>query len=445
VTIVKVNTLVWETYGVNTAIDGHPATPANGGKRIFPGKKTYNDASAADRRKVYVKATITPVFNGAKVYFKMWDVDDPSSNSAPIDGTNPTAGPDNKGTGAGFEGQTTTNADTNAQGVAKPIMTVSMQPGDNFRVAASCNATVLAHVTQAEADSGNASKPKVVKITEMLTVWRKLHVELDSMAAVQGNVVAGNIPNPPVAAGNNWRATTNQTLLDNDMYEKGTLVKGGNFTVITGAGANNTAANNSWVVVTANPGQGAFASLTDDDTKTTPDYPDTGLLDDLFDDCYIDTVNDARGGTNNVQFDLNVGGATTTNGDLATAAARGSADDEANDWWVVYVLGAYQDGHDHDNDPDSENAHYGHAHSTNHQIGLIYLETIRDTAAEHSWNATILEKQVVGHEIGHQVLESGNHTANTIMSATLPVAAAQEKFSDADINTIRTKPSSPGT
>ena len=60
--------------------------------------------------------------------------------------------------------------------------------------------------------------------------------------------------------------------------------------------------------------------------------------------------------------------------------------------------------------------------------------------------AARLEQQTVVHEIGHQVLESGTHTPNTIMHKTMPVAPAYEVSSDTDIATMRhDKPSSPGT
>jgi len=67
------------------------------------------------------------------------------------------------------------------------------------------------------------------------------------------------------------------------------------------------------------------------------------------------------------------------------------------------------------------------------------METLADVGGQQA-----TEQQVVVHEVGHQVLESGTHTANTIMSASLPVAGGNEKFSDADIATIRGKTSSPG-
>ena len=59
-----------------------------------------------------------------------------------------------------------------------------MPPGDNYRVTACANVDTLAAMTWAQANAGGA--PKYGQTTELLTVWRKLHVECDSMGAPGG-------------------------------------------------------------------------------------------------------------------------------------------------------------------------------------------------------------------------------------------------------------------
>ncbi|MFA6567845.1 MAG: hypothetical protein WCS96_06505 [Victivallales bacterium] len=54
-----------------------------GGLRIFPDKNEASDT--ADRSKVIVKATISPKIKDIPVYLKIFDVDDPSSDKAPVD------------------------------------------------------------------------------------------------------------------------------------------------------------------------------------------------------------------------------------------------------------------------------------------------------------------------------------------------------------------------
>jgi hypothetical protein len=88
---------------------------------------------------------------------------------------------------------------TDASGVASNYFIVTMQPGDNFRVVASCDPNFA---SQYQADT-NSTTGGIVDtngnpiasgyVTEMLTVWRRLHVEVDSMAAVTNNEVRGNI------------------------------------------------------------------------------------------------------------------------------------------------------------------------------------------------------------------------------------------------------------
>jgi len=64
--------------------------------------------------------------------------------------------------------------------------TISMQPGDNYRAAASVLVNAPLQVGQADADALNGAEDssrswsgyKVPVVwSEMLTVWRKLHVE----------------------------------------------------------------------------------------------------------------------------------------------------------------------------------------------------------------------------------------------------------------------------
>jgi hypothetical protein len=72
-----------------------------------------------------------------------------------------------------------------------------MQPGDNFRVAASCEQLYLAGVTVNVLDLRDASGAVLPtlrgKQTAMLTVWRRVHAEVDSMGVVANNHAAGTI------------------------------------------------------------------------------------------------------------------------------------------------------------------------------------------------------------------------------------------------------------
>lgn len=168
-------------------------------QRIFPDRKFPTDTT--NRKTVRVKAIVGEP--NITVYFKNFDVDDPTSDSA-ID-ENGANGNDNR------EGRTigqsyppgaagvlsATSAVTNANGEAIVYFSVTKQPGDNFVVAASTNQTYLNGVVingTGLKDSTNNNLPTAkAKRTEQLTVWRKLYMEVDSMGTVANNFVIGYI------------------------------------------------------------------------------------------------------------------------------------------------------------------------------------------------------------------------------------------------------------
>jgi len=162
----------------NTDLDTNPNQ--GGGKRIFPDKQSHGDENP-DRQKVRVVATyIGPVLENQRVYFKSFDVDDPSTSTV-IDPLG-NVGNDNLPPGAGTLSQI--EKVTDGDGKAKITLTVGMSPGDNYRVAASLDNTKLQepYLTQAMADAD--TPPSGVTFSPMLTVWRKLWVERDYMARV---------------------------------------------------------------------------------------------------------------------------------------------------------------------------------------------------------------------------------------------------------------------
>ena len=140
-----------------------------------------------------------PLVRDVPVNFRVWDVDHPfdQDNAATPDVQlidDDTTGPDNRPSG---EAPRSYTADTGADGRAVVTVEVSMQPGNNYRAAASCLADALTQVDQTDADTlsvrfdvptqryvqnGWFDGYKVPVVwSKMLTVWRKLHVETDSM------------------------------------------------------------------------------------------------------------------------------------------------------------------------------------------------------------------------------------------------------------------------
>jgi len=233
IVLYKVQSLEWRARPGNDALGD---CPNNGGKQIFPGKMSPTDVTPAARRQVDLVATVYPPIAGIQVYFKVWDVDDPfdqlhgpnavdpDPGTAENEGIIPNVelvdndrdGPDNRPTPeTPMTFIATTAVSTNLDGEpiseATVTVTVSMQPGNNYRAAATVLNGVVnglsPQVDQSDADElsvweypvgtfrkyGNVSGYVVPVVwSPMLTIWRKLHVELDSMGPVTDN----NIESP---------------------------------------------------------------------------------------------------------------------------------------------------------------------------------------------------------------------------------------------------------
>ena len=141
----------------------------------------------------------------------------------------------------------------------------------------------------------------------------------------------------------------------------------------------------------------------------------------------LDGGGNAANNNSNAPFDLNI-----TDAEANTLVGTWKNSTSATDFWVIYIMGAFQGHQDADNDPDSESGQGG---SSGPNDSVIYLETIRDRAAENAQNQVTLERQIVGHEVGHQF--GLGHDNGKIMSASLPVTSSDEKFHDNDVVTIR--------
>jgi hypothetical protein len=95
----------------------------------------FSPTDTTARNTIRVVATITPQREDGQVFFKWVDVDDPSSNVALPNGwDDESIANDNRGS---------SNIDpcvyTDANGEAKGVLSLSMKPGDNFKVVADCN------------------------------------------------------------------------------------------------------------------------------------------------------------------------------------------------------------------------------------------------------------------------------------------------------------------
>jgi hypothetical protein len=444
ITIIKVDSVEW--VAVDSPLDTNPNT--GGGKRIYSGKQTPTDTT--NRKKVKARATITPAIAGQTVYFKVFDVDDPWTDASPID-SNGADGTDNRGSAGSLSAGTAT---TDASGIAEVEFTVSLQPGDNFRVGACC-CSDLSSVADNDVPANNtptiAGQPGTY--SEMLTVWRKVWVERDSMEPIPSSKrrAIGWVDKATVGIVNDYTfeadfvSWADGVHPDEHEYEGGPLKfilydSSGGTTYLSGftvmKNDNNFFANNEIVIkpaLTASQKAAIAAATTvkfemsDDDDYTvfdSPHYPDGGsVLTTALKDAYVFPEDATTYNTTplhpavaHVSISQYWTGMTSTR-DLSSAS----------DFWAAYVLACFEPwdgitlgfghlGDDYDPDgmfsppsPPPSSSYFDPGSDSSMLLGisktppgpncaLIFLEVIR----ENSYlTFSGREQHVVTHELGH--------------------------------------------
>lgn len=446
-----------------------------GGLRVFPDDNTPGEN--ANRQTIQVRASIDEARSGVTVHFLNFDLDDPSDDTIidPDDNGN-----DNHGSvmnsSAGH--LSTMQAQTNSQGIATVNFTVTMQPGDNFAIAASTDPTELADVTMSGINLLNGSGATIettcdgtdaVCRSEMLTVWRRLHIEVDSMGDVSGNLVSGATPNEVRVRRNATETITLNNTLEPNRFENGRFVLGGSSLEVTQNTTNTiTVRNNNQPTVYA-PANSQFQLYDDDDFDDgdgtnldgdigedieDPTDPDVWLNlltansnnsdTNIFAPAYVSPVYDIVDSTDNSYFQANSFSdsgvdirAMFVDQDLTTT-------DIDPEFWTIYLLAAYQHTLDEDQDPTTEAITWGIVDeitsSTEEGSGaLIFTELHRPRETPgYTSNPTNLASMAVtvGHEVGHLV--SGEHGDGGIMG-TNPMTGepVSNQFSPTMIRKIR--------
>lgn len=489
----------------NPPING--LTPSNAGKRIYPGKDspTETGTAASNRTKIRVKATVSPTVAGIKVYFRSFDMDDPSTNTT-ID-PNGNQGGDNIGDVSGITSGTLSSphATTNASGEAIVDLTVTKQPGDNFAV-----------VTALENDSSELNFISVIGlnlqrgptvITEtpspttplrrsgLLTVWRKLHIEADSMGAVADNKVDGTFNGNQTIAptGNTLLTLTPDSLLESNRFEDGRIIFLGSIPDPNGGPPTirpeslqiidhyvprttfQTANTGLTVIVTnttgdtINVGGGDAFTLYDDDDFDDDGVlngdagedvgrPDLGLLEDSDDVCmnvfnenncniftssYIRPTYDI-GGNQNIPFQLNTS-VTDMNARLTNPAYFNNiVREDDKDFWTIYLLGLYQSDTLSDGDPDSDGLRFGRVEDFNGTGAAIFMELNRPKEYRRldfvhttipTWSSrAVANRFTTAHEVGH-LFNIQHNTTGLVVDG---LANTNAVFSPSEIRTIRT-------
>ncbi len=467
VTVVRVLSVEWdESAAYSQPLD---TCPNNGGQRVYPDRRYIVDPNQADRNKVALVATVTPSIEGFPVRLRIWDVDDPFDQNNPalpgvaaIDSDH--AGPDNKlPPGVADPAVAQWSQPTDALGKSRIVAILSMQPGNNYRAGASAMADGIDEIypalTQTYADTYNppgVPAPSPLALTGMLTVWRRVWLELDSMAAgtdigYTGNIdaIANNTPH----AGDGTVELDVPEIDDNGRFEGGVLsvaATGSAYTLIDNIDVGGDDDYTASALIAA-PDEDNSGAVTDDDTAVLPRTPDPdtanrfGVLNAKYRNCYMTFTH------NPATHDITNAFQATLSTMSSAIAAKGAENKDLNpaaDLWVVLIVACYQSYGPNDvtdaplstsdADPDLRYHIHGPSWSTGDtfliqaatagggpNVTAFYLETnldsINQTNAGYmpfpgpahplSWR----EPRIIAHEIAHQC-GIVPHTPGTLVS-----------------------------
>ena len=328
-------------------------------------------------------------------------------------------------------------------GRASTLFEVTMQPGDNFRVAALLDTEGAAeHLNLLQVQNeplpyyvAADNKPVsdfVGSVSSLLTVWRKLHLEFDSMTAPPASgpealhesvTVFSVSPNYPVAGHSGMGLTVNKVVDGLNLYEGGKLEIPGvaSYRILKSTARAHINGQKSSIGIeidTVAPTNlvGLAAKLFDDDDRflanDPPLYPSllnlpnpvpistthlaqiVPLLRSAYSPAYIDVVDaNAAGwnGTPTIAFrrnqtplELNFLGQQVSYFDQGNLNLKGT---DRADFWAFSVVYGYQPGHSEDGDGFDEAALEGGTPkrrlidgTPNQSLGysVLFMESIRD-------------------------------------------------------------------
>ena len=509
--VANVESIEFQT--INSPVLNDNPSALGGGSRIFPDRLAPDDDT--NMRIVRVEARLNQAVTGTRVYFRNFDIDDPESdpeidpdNNSPNDNRGE-RGPQNEWTPQSAGTLSAVSALSN-NGIATVDFTVTMQPGDNFVISASTDPDysngIRINGTGAglEDSSGNQLPTTRAMQTNPLYVWRKVHLEVDSMWYVGGNVAHGYIQS---------KGSVNQTPVWINLYSSTGPLEAGRFRGgrLTIGSYNLRVLDNTTNQVQVVSESGIFYyrinqlyALFDDDDFNSDDgvlqngddgedvtwrclnntYPCDILSSETFSllrpsanytenpyaDAYIEpnyTWAEQQPGMNDtdVQFELNVENipfANTPNERAAVDRKRDSDGMERNDFWIGYLLVGYQWDTELDADPfdltvegiglgiapadnvatDANNRVTRSSEVRKGAIGaMVFIETMRDVDVSAGPQAYRATVKTAPHELGHQFGIKGDDDAGYCI---MYVSNGCLEFVTQHINIMRWRISSPG-
>lgn len=404
---ITIQDLSWEVYQDNESL-----ISVGGGKGIFPGRKSPADTGQGGgryiRNLVYIKAKVNTVC-GKTVYFKWFDVDDPSDS--PIIDTNGGNGVDNFSSASGNDDFDFTHVGlgtTDSNGEVRLVFEVGFSPGDNYKIFADLESYAWS-LTQGQVDSGII--PPGISESPMLTVCRKLWIERDSMSAValtgdEKNLVEGDAHScvfTPIGT-TQCHVELDQNLPgdfdDENQFEFGSfIVNAQSYTVISSTGK---MFGNDEIVISGRPGTivSGYQLFDDDVNNSLPalslsvgnyssEFENKAyIFPEYLDSSYSDLVTFYKNlGTQTINLPL---GDWSDDYDCTSTST----------FWTMLVVAGFQQETGTDMDPDDEvaglfgGAVFGQCCKFKNAC-MIFRETIKDAGG-------VDEDRIVAHEIIHK-------------------------------------------
>lgn len=467
-------TVKWRAIEGSANVSDHldPWSQQVNGMRIFPCHKNPADTEMRNKLEVIVKAPVS--LKGQPVFVKAYDVDDTTSEEFDRAGdgtTNPIidihgkAGNDNFPdyletsqagmfwTGSAWGGSTAQGV-VDENGEAKFIFRVGMQPGNNYRVVASVIDQKMFEGVQVTDPSASGFlgtdflQSGGAPATPLLTVWRRLWVENDSMEAIpvdsfgyKRNDLSWHL-SPPLIRHVSFQPAAGTTsfgihaVIDQSSFltlQNGRMiVQSVNHSVIgTVAGSVTVAGDHSTV-----PLGSGFRLYDDDDAGLAVEpLPRTDLVNQQMQNYFKTAFLEVKDfGDYNIQKYVSflpnedVFSIFTTLNDKKEQNIS-----DKNSLWVCHLIAAYQGPMDSDIDPSGSNESIRLGETADHggiSHSAVYVENCRETyhgviTGTTGDQARIrLNKWIVAtasHEMGHQPgtqSEEEDHEEGKLMSAS---------------------------
>lgn len=422
-----------------------------GGLRFYPESPNLGDPVA---RTLRVTAHLKYPAAGLVVLFDGWDVDDPSAGDRDGD-----ADPiDNSGNSEARLSSRTATTDT--AGKASVEFDAPLFAGDNYRFYASCSPDYLFSIRpdgyELKDPDGDVLPTSGAAKSEMVTMWRHLHVEIDTMTPVDGNQVVAKVAsvssyidevgNPRSLVGlRGTRKTVSPrakrvvmaTDYDVDSFAGGSLEIAGTRYVVTGNSGDVIsvrgtvpASAKGAPVVLVDDDNAAGGALDGDEGDAVP-APDTSMFASRLAKAYLSPVLHHGGTAPYVDFGSFTGSTAMTT-DMTNAYRFDRAALKSRSSWVVYQLGAYEFFREHDNDPeDDPDLRLGQTDLTpGNSLGtMVFAETIRDHAVTAGATAKCSPAGTAIHELFHLLSVLG-HVTDGLMAAGCPAPSADPGAED---------------